>query len=93
MTRASRLPTVTSPPTTSSAFMPSSVICTARVFGVHSEVTLRRSTPGRKNSVWVRSCRRVSAALFQISPWFARSTTMTRLAPNSTSRYWLNVLI
>jgi hypothetical protein len=41
--------TVTSPPITSSAFMPSSVICTARVLGVHSEVTVRRSTPGMKN--------------------------------------------
>ena len=47
--------TVTSPPITSSAFIPSSVICTARVLGVHREVTVRRSTPGMKNRAWVTS--------------------------------------
>ncbi len=38
---------VMSPPMTSSALNPSSVTPSTRVFGVQSEVTVRRSMPGR----------------------------------------------
>lgn len=67
--------------------------CITRVLGVHSEVTERRSTPGRYSTAWVTAFSRSSMRGFQMSPWRAFTTTMSRLAPNSTSRYCTKVLV
>ena len=76
------------PPITSSAWKPSSVISSTRVFGVHSDVTVRRSTPGRNITACVTSFSFFRKAAFQMSPVRCRTTTTIRLAPNTRSRYW-----
>src|SRR5512143_1895707 len=82
---------VMSPPITSSERKPSSVISSTRVVGVHSELTVRRSMPGRNITACVTSDSLRRKAAFHMSPLFARTATMMRFAPNTWSRYWWNV--
>jgi len=79
---------VTSPPITSSDSNPSSVISSTRVVGVHSELTVRRSTPGMNITACVTSLSLRRNGALHMSPLLARTTTMIRFAPNTWSRYW-----
>ena len=76
------------PPITSSALKPSSVISSTRVVGVHSDVTVRRSMPGRNMTACVTSFSFFRNPAFQMSPLRWCTTTTMRFAPKTRSRYW-----
>ena len=65
---------------------PSSTISMKRTLGVNSEVTLERSTPGRKNTSSVTCFSRLKNSALKISPCLRTSATITRLAPPKVSR-------